>query len=160
MNSITNYWNTLSRRDQTALLILGVAIVLALIWWALVQPSTKALDQQALATRSSAESLSRVREMALELKQYRNSGDASDNSDQVQLSELIDRSLRAQGMNMSSFQPVREGEVRLRLDDVAYSSFIAWLIDMEAEQKLATQELTITPTRTSGRVSVSVRLAR
>lgn len=159
MNSITNYWNTLSRRDQTALLILGVAIVLALVWWALVQPSTNALEQQEISTRSSAESLVRVREMALELNQYRTTGDVGD-SDQVQLSELIDRSLRAQGMSMSSFQPVRDGEVRLRLDDVAYRSFIAWLVDMEADQNLATKELTITPTRVSGRVSVSVRLAR
>lgn len=159
MNSLSNYWNTLSRRDQTALLICGVAVALALIWWALVQPSTKALEQQTVSTRASAESLSRVRNMALELKQYRSSGDA-DNSAEVQLSELIDSSLRAGGMNMSSFQPVRDGEVRLRLDDVAYSSFIKWLVDMEANYSLVTRELTITPTRVSGRVSVSMRLAR
>ncbi|BFM09595.1 type II secretion system protein M [Halioxenophilus aromaticivorans] len=159
MNSLSNYWNTLSRRDQTALLICVVAVALALIWWALVQPSTKAVEQQIVSTRASAESLSRVRNMAQELKQYRMTADPSDAAE-VQLSELIDSSLRAGGMNMSSFQPVRDGEVRLRLDDVAYNSFITWLVDMEANHSLVTRELTITPTRASGRVSVSMRLAR
>ncbi len=159
MNSLSNYWNSLSRRDQTALLICSVAVGLSLIWWALVQPSTKAVAQQTVSTRASAESLSRVRNLALELKQYRSTNQA-DNSAEVQLSELIDRSLRAGGMSMSSFQPVRDGEVRLRLDDVAYSSFIQWLVDMEANHSLVTREITITPTRASGRVSVSMRLAR
>jgi len=159
MNAITNYWMTLSRRDQTALLICGVAVAVALIWWVLIQPSTRAVARQEIATRSSAESLSRVRAMALELRQYRASGDES-GAAQVELSELIDRSLRTRGMSMSSYQPIRDGEVRVRLDDVPYNGFVAWLVDMEAEQQLTTKELSITPTRVSGRVSVNVRLAR
>ena len=159
MNALTNYWMTLSRRDQTALLILSVALVIAIVWWLMIQPSNKALVNQEIQTRAAAESLARVREMALELKQFRSAGNTSSSS-QTPMSELIDRSLRARSMAMSSFQPVREGEVQLRLDDVAYSSFIAWLVEMETEQQLATRELTITPTRVSGRVSVSIRLAR
>jgi general secretion pathway protein M len=96
--------------------------------------------------------------MALELQQYR----AGDNT-QVSgspLSELIDRSLRSRSLQMSSFQPVRQGEVRLRLEDAEYTKVVSWLHDMETQESLTAKELTVTPTRTSGRVSVSVRLAR
>ncbi|WP_317932533.1 type II secretion system protein GspM [Halioxenophilus sp. WMMB6] len=159
MNALSNYWLTLGRRDQTALLLCALAVALALIWWLLIQPSNRALVSQEVNTRAAAESLARVREMALELKQYR-AGNSDTSSTQAPLSELIDSTLRTRGMSLSSFQPVREGEVRLRLDDVAYSAFVAWLVTMETEQKLAARELTITPTRVSGRVSVSLRLAR
>ncbi len=158
MNAIEQYWMTLSRRDQIALLICACAVSVAAIWWLVLEPSAKALDNQTLSTQSSAERLTRVRDMALELQQYR-----AGNTTQISgapLSELIDRSLRSRSLQMSSFQPVREGEVRLRLEDAQYTKVIAWLHEMETEEGLTSKELTVTPTRTSGRVSVSVRLAR
>lgn len=159
MNNLTNYWASLGRRDQTALLICAVAVSLALIWWMLIQPSNNALAAQQTQTKAAAESLVAVREMAQELKQYREASGTSTSS-QAPLSQLIDRSLRTRSLTMSSFQPVREGEVRLRLDDVPYSTFIAWLVEMETEEQLMTRELSVTPTRTSGRVDVNIRLAR
>ncbi len=158
MSAIEEYWMTLTRRDQIALLICGCAVSLAAIWWLILEPSAKALDSQVLSTQSSAERLTRVRDMALELQQYR-SGDTTQVSG-APLSELIDRSLRGRGLQMSSFQPVREGEVRLRLEEAEYTKVVGWLHQMESEEGLTAKELTVTPTRTSGRVSVSVRLAR
>ncbi len=160
MNAAINYWMSLSRRDQTALLICGVALGVAIIWWALIAPSNKAVVEQANRTKATAETLATVREMALELAEYRSGGAGVSRSGDTPLSELIDRSLRARAMVLGSFQPVREGEVRLRLDDVPYNNLIAWLAEMETEHQLTTRELTITPTRVSGRVSASMRLAK
>ncbi|GAB2189862.1 type II secretion system protein GspM [Sessilibacter sp. MAH2] len=158
MNAINEYWATLSRRDQAALFICSVAIGLAIIWWLLLEPSANTLANQKLSTQSTSESLARVREMALELKEYQTGGGPKVSS--APLSELIDRSLRLRGLRMSSFQPVREGEVRLRLEEAEYGKVIEWLYQMEYEEGLQAKELTVTPTRTSGRVSVSIRLAR
>lgn len=159
MNQLTAYWATLSRRDQTALLICAVAVAIALVWLLAISPSQKAVRGQAATTQAAADSLTRVRQMAEELNQYRTSGSTSGASS-APLSELIDRSLRSRAIAMSSFQPVKEGEVRVRLDDTSYQSFIAWLVDMETTEGLTTKELSITPTSASGRVSVAIRLAR
>ncbi|GLS27111.1 type II secretion system protein GspM [Marinibactrum halimedae] len=160
MESINQQWQALSRRDQTALLVCSVALILAVIWWMILQPMSKAVDQQAISTRASADNLARVREMALELKQYQASGSSQSSGSNAPLSELIDRSLQTRGLKMSSFQPVKDGEVRLRIDDAEYTKFVQWLYDMEQQQKLTARELTVTPTRASGKVSVSIRLAR
>lgn len=159
MNQIKAYWDSRTQRDQIVLLFFGVFIGIFILWWLVLQPMVKNVEQQRISTRNSGESLVRVRAMALELDQLQKSGGNSANRRASPITEVVDRSLQARGLRMSSFQPLKSGEARLRLEEAEYNQVLQWLNDLESQHKIRAQELTITPSRNVGRVTVSVRLA-
>lgn len=160
MNQIKAYWDSRSQRDQIVLLFFGVFIGIFVLWWLVLQPMAKSVDQQRISTRNSSESLVRVRAMAMELQQLQKSGGNQNNQSSGPLSGVVDRSLQARGLRMSNFQPLKNGnEARLRLEEAEYNQVIQWLNDLESQHQIRAQELTITPSRNVGRVTVSVRLA-
>lgn len=155
LNSLSNF----NRREQTALLVVGVLVVLYILWLALLVPLNNKRTQLLKATTNAQQSLGRVQVLARQLEQLaqqsNQAGAASDN-----LSGLIDASLRDNGIAMSSFTPGANGEVRVRIDKAASEPLLQWLYDLESKYHIAIRELSITAGNDPGQVSVNLRLVK
>lgn len=160
MESLLQQWRLLSRRDQTALLICGVALVCALLWWVVISPMQQSVAQQKSSTVAAGESYVRVQTMASELKSLRESGSRSSSNTDTPISQAVNRTLQQRGLVMGNFQPIRDNEARLRLDRAEYTKVVQWLIDLEQNYSIFSTELTVTPSSDSGVVSVNVRLSK
>jgi general secretion pathway protein M len=146
-----------NRREQIALLVCLLAVVIFLLWSLLLNPLANKREAQLQANTNATQSLGRVKILAARLEQARNQG-ASPNQGGENLSQLVYTSLQANGISISQFQPGTAGEARVRLDKVAYEPLMQWLYDLESRHQVVIREFSLVTTNDPGLVSVSVRL--
>lgn len=148
-----------NRREQTALLICGLAVFGFLLWTLLLNPLANKREAQLQANTSATQSLGRVKILAARLEQARNQGDNSSQSGET-MGQLVYASLDANGISISQFQPGTAGEARVRLDKVAYEPLMQWLYDLEATHQVVVREFSLVGTNDPGLVSVNIRLLK
>lgn len=158
MNELYAFLNRYSRRDQLAILSLGLAVALLLVWLLVLSPIQKKRDQLFSANQAATQTLGKVQLMVAQIKQARAQGASAGSGENI--NALIDSSLRANGLSMSGFQPGTAGEVRLRLDRAPYNALVAWLYDMELNRGITVKDLSIASTNDAGIVTVNLRLQK
>lgn len=159
MNNFFTYLSNFNRREQTTLLLGGLAVLLYLLWIAVLSPLQDRREAQQATNAAATQSLGRVQLLAVRIKQARNEG-AQAGASKDNISRLIDTSLQANGLSMSGFQPGTAGEVRVRLDRVRYSSLMQWLYDIEYQHNINIRDLSIAATNDPGLVTVNIRLQK
>jgi general secretion pathway protein M len=157
LNQLLNLLNKYNRREQMLILGCGLAVVLYLLWLIVFIPIQNKRDQLLAANVASTQTLGRVQIAAAQIQQARNAG-ATASTDNI--SGLIDSTLRANGLAMSSFQPGANGEVRVRLDRAAYGPLMQWLYEIEFKQGITVSDLSIATTNEPGQVIVNLRLQK
>lgn len=151
------WFEGLSRRDQLALLG-GAAILLVygfgFVLFDKLQQQRTRLERQLAVT---AESLQEVQHLSRQLLQVQQSPN-TDKRVPVNLTQLVDSTLRENALNMSGFQPGRDGDVRLRLETADFAQLLHWLYQMEYAHGVRVAELSILPAALPGQVSAQVQL--
>jgi general secretion pathway protein M len=155
MNQLLTLFNKYNRREQMMLLGCAVAVVVYLLWLVVLTPIQSKRDQLLAANTSSTQALGRVQIMAAQIQQQRSQGTTGN---AVNISGVIDSSLRANGLSMSGFQPGANGEVRVRLERASYEALMQWLYEMEFNQGISVSDLSIASTNDAGQVTVNLRL--
>lgn len=146
----------LPRRDQIALLFAVLALLMYGIWFGLLLPLQNWNEQQRQRTAATAQNLLQVQTLASDIQRLQKSGAVS--STAVNLSELVDRTLRENALSMSGFQPGRDGNVRLRLQSARFEALLQWLYELETRHQVRVGELSITPTQNAGLVTAQIQL--
>jgi len=149
-----------SLRDQAMLALLAGVVLLYLIYQLLWHPLATANQQMRQQNLAAANSLNAVTQMAAQLRVLQQSATPTANSSTENLTQLIDRTVAANQLHMSRFQPGSSGDVQVRLDNAAFDQVIRWLNDLESTQGVTTRELVIAQGSAAGLVNVSVRLFR
>lgn len=157
MNRLFRFLSRFNRREQSMLLLGGLAVALWLLWVALLAPLQERRDNAELAREAATETLSRVQMLAARIRDYREREDDG-TGDSASMARIIDDSLSANDLSMSGLQPGTAGEVRVRLDQVPYARLVAWLHDLEYRHDLAVRDLSVAATNEPGMVNVTVRL--
>lgn len=159
MNKFFEFLSRYNRREQTMLLVGGLAIFLYLLWKVLLVPLQDWRDQQLQNNASATQALGRVKILSARLEQYRSAARGAGQQD-ANISRLIDASLRASGLSMSGFQPGTGGEVRVRFDQVPYERLMQWLYDIEYQHDIGVTDLSMAATSEQGLVTVNIRLQK
>lgn len=157
MNQIFTLLNKYNRREQMMLLACALAVAAYLLWLVVLAPIQNKRDQLLVANTASTQALGRVQIMAAQIQQMRAQGNTGSAAN---ISGVIDSSLRANGLNMSGFQPGANGEVRVRLERAPYEALMQWLYEMEFKQGISVSDLSIAATNDIGQVSVNLRLQK
>jgi general secretion pathway protein M len=144
-------------RDQIAILLLVAALVLYGLWFGVVRTLQQQAQQQQRQLASSAETLLRVQALAGEIRILKQQGRAQ-RASPINLTQLVDRSLRQNDLAMAGFQPGQDADVRLRLESARFDQLLRWLYQLEYDHGVRVGELSILPSRQSGKVSVQVQL--
>ncbi len=157
INQLLALLNKYSRRDQMLILGCSVAVAVYLIWLVVLTPIQNKRDRLLAANVASTQTLGRVQIAAAQIQQARNAGASVSNEN---INGLIDSTLRANGLSMSSFQPGANGEVRVRLDRAGYAPLMQWLYAIEFKQGIRVSDLSIASTNDPGQVMVNLRLQK
>jgi len=158
MNKLFEALARYNRREQTILLVGALAIVLYVLWIAVLSPLQEKREQQVVSNASTSAALARVKVLAGKIQQGERDSAAQSNNNAGNISQLIDTTLQDNGLRMSGFQPGTRGEVRVRLDDVSYSAFMQWLYDIEYQHNVSIQDLSMAASSKPGKVTANVRL--
>jgi len=150
----------LSLRDQAMLALLAGALALYVIYQALLHPLASANERLEKQNAAAQKSLAAVTQMAAELQALKQSGSADAQAQGGNLTELIDRTVAANNLRMSRFQPGSNGDVQVRLDNMAFDQVLRWLNELESAQRVTIRELVVAPGSAPGLVNVSARLFR
>lgn len=150
----------LSLRDQKMLALLFGAIVLYVLYQIGLRPLANANARLAAQNAVAQNSLAEVTQMAAQLRALQISSAQPGGASGENLTQLVDRTVAANQLHMSRFQPGSSGDVQVRLDNVSFDQTLRWLNDLESAQNVAVRELVVAPGAASGLVNVSVRLFR
>jgi type II secretory pathway component PulM len=159
MNLLTKF-RELSLRDQTMLIVLAAAIGAWLLFQIAWRPLAASNDSLARANAALRGSVQNITQLAAEFRQLQQAGAAGAAASGESLAQLLDRTVAAQGLKMSRFQPGATGDVLVRFDNSPFDNVARWLHQLEAEQGVTVRDLSVTPGAAPGLVNVSVRLFR
>jgi type II secretory pathway component PulM len=144
MAALSNWLRQKTAREQFALLIASILIVVLSVWYFLIQPiyQSRQLAEQRVA--SGMQSLATVQQLAQELIALRNT---TDNSGSPQsLSQLLDVSAGDNGVRISSLEPTVDGRsVFVRVDNSGMVEFLQWISIIEGGGHMALDAVTVTP---------------
>lgn len=150
----------LSLRDQKMLALLAGALVLYVLYQALLHPLAAANQRLENQNASAQKSLANVTQMAAELRALQQSNVQSNTAQNENLTQLVDRTVAANNLRMSRFQPGSNGDVQVRLDNMAFDQVLRWLNELESAQGVIVRELVVAPGSAPGLVNISARLFR
>lgn len=155
---LLNKFRELSLRDQAMLVLLAIALALYVFYQAAWRPLATANDNLARSNAGLRESVQSITTLAAEYQQLRQAG-AQGRATQETLAQLLDRTVAAQQLQMSRFQPGSTGDVQVRFDNSSFDQIARWLHQLESEG-VTVRDLAISPGASTGLVNVSVRLFR
>lgn len=159
MKNLFVFLSRYNRREQAALLIGSLAILLYLLWAILLNPLANRHAAQLQANNSATQSLGRVQILAGRIEQARVQGGGS-RAGGENISQLVYASLQANGISITQFQPGTAGEARVRLDKANYEALMQWLYDIEFKHQITVRELSLAGTNDPGLVTVNIRLQK
>ena len=153
---IKQWFQSLSQRDQMALLALVGVLGLWMVFTVLLGPAAERREQMAQNNRNTSELLARVDAKVTELIALRSadSGGASGN-----LTALVSRSSEAAGLTISRLQPNSRGEVQVRFEGVDFDALLGWLAQIEGDQQLTVIDASLAQAGRTGGVNATLRLS-
>ncbi len=158
--NLGNRFNQLSLRDQAMLALLGGVLLLYVVYMAAWRPLTQSNEQLQRQVAVAQQSLENIGRLAAEYRLLQQSSAQSGNASRGNLAEVIDRSVKAQQLQMSRLQPGSSGDVQVRLDNVQVDAVLRWLNQLESEESVQVRDLSATVGATAGLINLSVRLYR
>ncbi len=160
MNKVLDWFYQRDRSEQIILALGALVLLIYVLWFMVLQPMGKAREEQRRINVATAEQLSRVRILAAELKssEQQSSGSGRRRRGGGSIAELLDQTLRQNNLSMKGFQPSSNGEVKLRLDGVAFDNLLQWLYELESQHQVEVRELSVLSGKSAGIVIANVRL--
>lgn len=160
---LLNKFRELNLRDQTMLVVLVAALILYLAFQMAWRPLANANRNLAQSNGVLRDSVQNMTQLAAQYQQLQQAGARSgpgSSATQENFAQLLDRTVAAQQLQMSRFQPGSTGDVQIRFDNSPFDNVIRWLYQLESEGGVTVKDLSISPGATTGLVNVSVRLFR
>ncbi len=150
----------LSMRDQAMLALLAGVLALFVLYQVLWHPLATANQRLENQNAAAQKSLAAVTQMAAQLHALQQANTQATSAQNENLTQLVDRTVAANNLRMSRFQPGSNGDVQVRLDNMPFDQVLRWLNELESAQAVTIRELVIAPGSATGLVSVSARLFR
>lgn len=162
IRKLTARYDQLNRRDQQALLLLVVALLLAVLYLAVWKPAADFRDR-AVASRDNAIALVtwiRSNEQALEnlAEQRRRGQSEAAPEDGRQLMSRVTGSAREAGLSLQRFEPSGDNAMRVWLEDAPFNQVARWLEELVGEHGITIDQASVDRADAPGRVGVRLTL--
>jgi len=157
-------YDQLPRRDQQALSVLAIAILLGLLYFAIWQPVAGFHDRAASSRDNAAELLAwmQANEPVIQGLAGSSSPTASGTVDKPAdgraLMALVTSSARESGLALQRFEPSGEEAIRVWLDGVPYADVASWLERLNTEHGVVIDQAAMDRGNDPGKVSVRLTL--
>jgi general secretion pathway protein M len=156
VNRIKEDWQERPEAERRVLAMVGALMLICAIYFLIVDPVHIYKEKQQRLMTAETNVYSRVVPLVDRIKSI------SSVSGQVQegFATLIDNSLQENGLTMRGFQPGKNNDVRLRLNDVPYESLVQWLYDLEYKHNVVIEEMSVSPSKETNLLLVSIRIKK
>ncbi|MGM0570054.1 type II secretion system protein GspM [Marinobacter sp.] len=157
-------YDHLPRRDQQALKLMVVALLLALVYFAVWRPVATYHDQ-AVSARDHASELLAWMQQNREVIRGLGGGSASEvsASDKPQssreLMETVTGTAREAGLDLQRFEPSGDSAIRVWLENVPFSEVAQWLEGLSSNHGILIEQAAMDRRDSPGVVSVRLTLA-
>ncbi|MDX1458467.1 MAG: type II secretion system protein M [Marinobacter sp.] len=155
-------YDQLPKRDQQALLVLSVAVLLAVIYFGIWRPAA-GFHERAVDSRDNAESLLVwMQENRLAIRQLSESGadrgGSSQLADSRALMSTVTRTAGQSGLSLTRFEPSGDSAIRVWLEDVPFKNVASWLEGLNQEYGVVVDQASFDRGDSPGLVSVRLTL--
>ncbi|AHI27916.1 type II secretion system protein GspM [Marinobacter similis] len=156
-------YDQLAKRDQQALLVLIVAVLVGLLYFAIWRPATTFHDSAVADRENAAELLAWMQANESTIKRLSSassdgSAGTSDLPDGRALMALVTRSARESGLALQRFEPSGENAIRVWLEDAPFAEVAAWLEQLKSGNGVIIDQAAMDRADEPGRVSVRLTL--
>jgi|TARA_Y100000589_G_scaffold233935_2_gene221346 general secretion pathway protein M len=156
-------YDELPGRDQQALLVLAIALLLAVLYFAVWKPASDFHDQAEQARDNAAGLLAWMQANRATIQQLAGASDNTGPSvdkpaDGRALMGLVTRSAAEAGLTLQRFEPSGENAIRLWLEDVPFASVAAWLEQLRNDHGVVIDQAAMDRDEQPGTVSVRLTL--
>lgn len=156
-----NWFYQQSRRDQIALIICAVFLVIYLLWIAVLKPLDQRAEMATTRQQATAASLARVKVMVATLEEHQRRTVEQPRQQEQSMANLLDTSTRASGLRTTSMDPSADGQTAaIRFDDAELSSVLQWLYELETTYRVQIEYLSLIAANEPGRVMATVRVRK
>lgn len=158
MKDIREWWQGISPRERRMVAGAGVALLLTVIWLAVVEPLQQRRAMLERGVPVQRELLTWMQDAAPRL---RDAGPARAAAGQS-LFAVVDRSVRATplGGAVQRLQPEGQASVRVWLENAAFDDLVRWLGTLEREHGVSPSAIAVERTDSAGLVNARVTLDR
>lgn len=163
VQKLVTQYDQLPRRDQQALTLLAVAVMLAIVYFAIWRPAVAYREDAEAARDNAAELVSwmqanqaRIQQLA----QSQNKGGSSTSklSDSRALMSTVTRSAGEAGLTLQRFEPSGERAIRVWLEKVPFNQVAAWLEKLTTDYGIQIDQAALDRGDNPGMVSVRLTL--
>ena len=158
------FWNSLQVREQRAMLIAALALLVALVFLGLVEPLMERREQARDRLAESRVELAWMEAHASEVAAARDREPEQDDRPNLEGRSLIahvDASARAFGLNgpMVRSRPGESG-VNVSLEGAPYREVMRWLDELEQKDDVLAERIVLERTPAPGRIDAELLLSR
>lgn len=127
INMLGAWWTGISVREQRLMIVCSVLLLVAGVYWGLLQPMTQRAEQVQHRITSEKQLLGWVQQKADRITELRGSGGQATTT--LPLNQAVSSSVRQFGIELIRMQP-REDELQVWIKPVPFNSLLNWLAYM------------------------------
>ena len=157
-------YDHLPRRDQQALKLMVVALLLALVYFAVWRPVSSYHDQSVTGRENASELLAWMQQNREAIRQLGGGSAAATASANKpengrQLMATVTSTAREAGLDLQRFEPSGDNAMRVWLEDVPFGQVAQWLEGLSTNHGILIDQAAMDRRDTPGVVSVRLTLA-
>lgn len=157
-----NAWfQGLGSRDQTALKVLGVALVIALCYYAIYAPVREFRNAGVSSAEQAYANLVWMKENEAQARALsrQGGGSAAGLPAGQSLLSVVSASARRQGIELQRFEPKGEDRINIWLDKVEFNRMMLWLEDLRKQSGIEVEQISVDKTDVPGVVTTRLSLS-
>lgn len=158
--SALRQYDAMPKRDQQALMALGIALLLAVLYFLVWSPAHEFATKQQANLNSSQELLSWVRaNEGIAKTLVSNAGESSSQIlDSQSLVSTVSANAQKHKIKLKRFEPSGDRKVRVWLEKVPFNTVIVWLRDLNKTYNIEVSQVSIDKDEKGGLVNVRLTL--
>lgn len=151
MSSIASWWSTISTREQRLLIGGTLLIIVAGVYWGLVQPLSDRADKAQVKINTEKQLLNWVMDKADEIVSLRGNSGVVVSSQPM--NQLVSTSAKRYKIELIRMQP-RDDMLQVWIKPVTFNQFISWLDFLKTKQGISVEFMDISKAETKGMVDI------
>ncbi|HET6725223.1 MAG TPA: type II secretion system protein M [Gammaproteobacteria bacterium] len=161
-DALRNWYLTLAPRERRIVTGGAAALLLIVIWLAIVAPWLGAKASLQSHVESDTQLLAWMQQTTAEIKQLERTAPAATPQSNQSLFSIAEQTARSSpiGNHIKTFQPHGNDSVQVRLENAPFDALITWLGRLQAQHRILVSDLGIQRADAPGTVNADITLKR
>jgi len=152
-------FESLEKREQNLVMMLGIMLVIAVIYFFIYQPLSDKLSQAKQGLAREQQLLTWVEKNAAKLVQLRASSGVSRSNNRSSLDQIINSTARRYKLSISRLQP-QSDRLQVTLDNASFVQLLQWIQELQLANGITVEIAEFRPQAASGIVKTRLVVSK